>query len=96
MVSTLMYHTLESEIDAAMFLGSSYKQIMLMYPATHVIGQMLESGDYACHMDIYVYCFGANIKELTLFLVYPGQVDIRIRHAFCDKLYENTKAYIFG
>jgi hypothetical protein len=47
MVSTLMYHTLESEIDAAMFLGSSYKQIMLMYPATHVIGQMLESGDYA-------------------------------------------------
>ena len=72
MVSTLMYHTLESEIDAAMFLGSSYKQIMLMYPATHVIGQMLESGDYACHMDIYVYCFGANIKELTLFLVYPG------------------------
>jgi hypothetical protein len=55
MVSTLMYHTLESEIDAAMFLGSSYKQIMLMYPATHVIGQMLESGDYACHIESHFY-----------------------------------------
>ena len=72
MVSTLMYHTIESEIGAGMFLGSSYIHIMLMYPATHGIGKMLESDDYVCHMDIYVYCFGANIKELTLFLVYPG------------------------
>ena len=95
MVSTLVYHTIEAQTYAAMFLGSSNIWIMLKYPA-YVKGQMLESGDYACHMDIYVYCFGANIKEFTLFLVYPGQVDIRIRHAFCDKLYENTKTYIFG
>lgn len=72
MVSTLMYHTIESAIDDGMFLGSSYRQIMLMYPVTHGIGQMLESGDYACHMDIYVYCFGANIEEFGLFLVYPA------------------------
>jgi hypothetical protein len=71
MVSTLVYHTIEAQTYAAMFLGSSNIWIMLKYPA-YVKGQMLESGDYACHMDIYVYCFGANIKEFTLFLVYPG------------------------
>ena len=71
MVSTLMYHTIEVQKYAAMFLGSSHIRIMLMYPS-YVKDQMLENDDYACHMDIYVYCFGANIKEWTLFLVYPG------------------------
>lgn len=72
MVSTLMYHIIESSISAGMFLGHSYIQLMMMYPATHIIDQMLESSQYACHMDIYIYCFGANIKEFSFFLAYPG------------------------
>jgi hypothetical protein len=58
---------------ALLFVSINYWPYLRSYLKIYLYSvKMLESGDYLCHMDIYVYCFGANIKELTLFLVYPG------------------------